>query len=64
MTTEPAPISNGVPEKCAQVGFRIEQPVTDYPDNQQPDRDETQGVAVKEALFTAGRHESLAHCSG
>ena len=37
-----APIGNGVPEKCAQVSFRIEQAVIDYPDNQQPDRDETQ----------------------
>jgi len=41
------------------VRFWIEQPVTNYPDNQQTDRDQAKGVAVKKATFATARHGKI-----
>jgi hypothetical protein len=41
------------------VRFRIQQPITDYPDNKETDRDQTKRVALKKATFAAARHKRI-----
>src|ERR1051325_1947195 len=48
-----APIGDGVAKKRAQMRFRIEQAIADYPDEQKGDGHNAEGMTVKETMTMA-----------
>jgi hypothetical protein len=55
----PAPIGNGIAKKCAQMSFWIEHSIADNPNDEEPDRNHTQRMAVKKRVTMSGHAEVL-----
>lgn len=59
MTTEPLQSAVALPKNAAQMSFWIEHPVPDDPNDEEPDRNQTQRMTVKKRRTTSGHVELL-----
>ena len=60
MTTEPLQFGNCISKKCAQMSFRIQHSISNDPNDEQPDRNHAQRMAVKKRVTMFGHVELLA----
>jgi hypothetical protein len=57
-----APIRNGIAKKCAHMSFWIEHSIPDDPNDEEPDCNHAQRMAVKKRVTMSGHEDVLAFC--
>ncbi len=57
-----APIRNGITKKCAQMSFWIEHSITDDPNDEEPNCNHAQRMAIKKRVTMSGHDDVLVFC--
>ena len=57
-----APIRNGIAKKCAQMSFWIEHSITNNPNDEEPNCNHAERMAVKKRVTMSGHDDVLVFC--